>query len=180
MTVRRLQSQRVLVVGEQGGWTISYWIDVLRSLGADVHFFPLDWAREHFELHDVTVHHLFPPLRPRLMLKLAKNAPDQLFQFPNYEAHLRKPYRTEFIYPLPLLELPGHPAAPISKFFRKTGFVSDIRPAALARVVRRVRPDLLLSVGLDPAASVTLRARDRFGPGFPTWLAYAWNARGAT
>jgi hypothetical protein len=117
---------------------------------------------------------MFAPLRPRLMLRLLVNHPDQLLQFPNYEGHLTNPYRTEFVYPLVHLELADRPVAPISDLLRKTGSITDVRPAALVRVIRRYKPDLVFSVGLDHASAVTLRARDRFGPGFPTWLVCAW------
>ena len=108
------------------------------------------------------------------MLRLLMKQPDLLWHFPNYEFYLNKLFQTEFVYPLLHVELVSRPAAPISELLRKTGSITDIRPAALARVIRCVKPDLIFSVGLDHAAVVTLRARDRFGAGFPAWLACAW------
>ena len=131
------------------------------------------WMRRgrHPDLSNLTIHRLFAPLRPRLMLRILMQKPDQLLQhFPNYEFHLQRRYHTEFVYPLFHVELSGHPASPISALLRKTGSMTDIRPAALARVIERVRPDLVVSIGLDHAAAVTLRARARLGPGFPAWL----------
>ena len=166
-----LQSRRVLVVADQGDQFFSYWINSLQSPGFDVHVFPLDASWPSPDLNNLTIHRLFVPLRPRLMLRILMQKPDQLLQhFPNYEFHLQRRYHTEFVYPLFHIELSGHPASPISALLRKTGSMTDVRPAALARVIERVRPDLVVSIGLDHAAAVTLRARARLGPGFPAWL----------
>lgn len=172
-----LQSRRILVVARQSDRFFSYWLHSFHSLGLDVQFFPLDAPQSYSDLVNVTVHRLFVPLRPRLMLRLLMEKPDQLRHFPNYEFHLSKEFHSEFVYPLAHIELPSRPAAPISEMLRRTGSILDIRPAALAKVIRRVKPDLVFSVGLDHAAIVTLRARDRFGPGFPTWLACCWRER---
>jgi hypothetical protein len=172
--INPLQSRRVLIVARQSDRFFSCWMNTLQSFGLDVHFFPLDVARSYPDVSNVTIHRLSAPLRPRLMLRILLNAPDQLRYFPNYEGHLTRNFHSEFVYPLFHIELPSRPAAPISGLLRNTGSATDIRPSALARVIRRFKPDLVLSVGFDHAALVTLHARDRFGPGFPAWLACAW------
>ena len=165
-----LQFRRVLIVSTQDDPFFSYWINNFQLQGFDIHFFPLDASVPSPNLSNLTIHRLFAPLRPRLMLRLLTKNPDQLLHFPNYEFLLEQKYHTEFVYPLLHIEWPTRPTAPISALLRRTGSVADIRPAALARVIKRVKPDLIVSVGLDHAAVVTRRARDRFGPGFPAWL----------
>lgn len=178
MTIKR--PRRVLVVTRQSDWRLSAWIKRLRSSGYDVHVFPLDAAPLPSGLTGATVHRLFLPLRPRLMWQLLTHDPEKLRTFPNYEAHLANDYHSEFVYPLLHLQLPYQPAAAISRRLRKTGSFADIRPAALARTIKHIEPDLVLSLGVDHAAVVTLQARDRFGPGFPTWLLCASDDRPST
>lgn len=168
--VTRRLSRRVLVVARQDDPFLSYWTDGLRFSGVDIHFFPLDRLRPLADFSNLTIHRLFAPLRPRLMLRLLREKPDQLRHFPNYEFLLQQKFKTELVYPLVHVELPGAPASAISALLRKTGGGTDIRPRALARVIKRIKPDLIVSVGLEEAAPVTLRARARIGPGFPAWL----------
>jgi len=172
MTVfSRPLSRRILVVAKQDDPLLPYWTDGLRFSGFDIHFFPLGRLRPLHDLSNVTIHRLFAPLRPRLMLHLLWKDPEQLLlHFPNYEFLLRRKFQTEIVYPLFHVELPGGPARAISALLRKTGSVTDIRPGALARVIKRIKPDLVVSVGLEDAAAVTLRARARIGPEFPAWL----------
>lgn len=171
MTVfSRPLSRRVLVVAKQDDPFLSYWTDGLRFSGIDIHFFPLDRLRPLRDLGNLTIHRLFAPLRPRLMLRLLRENPEQLLHFPNYEFLLQQKFQSEVVYPLLYLELPGAPGTAISTLLRKTGSNTDIRPRALARVIKRIKPDLIVSAGLEEAAVVTLRARALIGPGFPAWL----------
>lgn len=163
-------SRRILVVAKQDDPLLPFWTDGLRFSGFDIHFFPLGGLRPFPELSNLTIHRLFAPFRPRLMLRLLREKPEQLLHFPNYEFLLPQKFKTECVYPLPHVELPGSPAKAISALLRKTGGTTDIRPGALARVIKRTKPDLVVSVGLEDAAAVTLRARARTGPGFPAWL----------
>lgn len=178
MTSQHAQPRRTLVVANQSDELLRTWIGALRSFGSEIHLFPLDAARPPSDLAGVTVHRLFAPLRPRLMLRLLRRDPKQLGNFPNYESHLGNSYRSEFIYPWLLhLELPGRPAATLSRRLREDGSVADVRPRALARLIKQIQPELVLSIGLDRAAAVTRLARDRFGPDFPGWLLCTSNDR---
>ena len=178
MTLQYAQPRRTLVVARQGDELLTTWISALRPFSSEIHVFPLDAGRLPSDLAAVTVHRLFASLRPRLMFRLLTRDPTQLGSFPNYESHLGNSYNVSFIYPWLLhLELPGRPAARVSRQLRNTGSFADFRPYALARLIKRVKPDLVLSVGLEHAAAVTLLARDCFGPEFPGWLLCASDDR---
>lgn len=163
-------SRRILVVAKQDDPVLPYWTGGLRFSGFDIHFFPLERLQALHDLSNVTIHRLFAPFRPRLMLRLLREKPEQLLHFPNYEFLLQQTFQTDVVYPLLHVELPGSPAKAISGLLRKTGNVTDIRPRALARVIKRIKPDLVVSVGLEEAGAVTLRARSRVGLEFPAWL----------
>src|SRR5262245_28820179 len=119
--VSRPLSRRILVVAKQDDPLFPYWTDGLRFSGFDIHFFPLDKLRPLLDVGNVTVHRLFAPLRPRLMLRLLREKPEQLLHFPNYEFLLQHKFQTEIVYPLVHLELPRSPASGISALLRKTG-----------------------------------------------------------
>lgn len=122
------------------------WIGQLSGRGWDVHLFPTSDAPPHAALTGVTMH-AFSGARPA-----------------GADAGLsvRGPYP-----------------------FRRGGYVLQLaarrafprqmaRAARLASVVRRVRPDVVHSLGVQIAAYPTLDARREFGEGFPPWLVSSW------
>jgi hypothetical protein len=58
----------------------------------------------------------------------------------------------------------------------RQGALDPFSPATLARVIRRLRPDLVHSMEFQHASYRVLRAKDAFGPGFPPWLATNWGS----
>ena len=49
-------------------------------------------------------------------------------------------------------------------------------PGVLADCVRALRPDLIHSMEFQHCGYLVLRARELYGPGFPTWLATNWGS----
>jgi glycosyltransferase involved in cell wall biosynthesis len=49
-------------------------------------------------------------------------------------------------------------------------------PSILAECVRGLRPDLIHSMEFQHCGYLVLRARELYGPGFPTWLATNWGS----
>lgn len=54
--------------------------------------------------------------------------------------------------------------------------LSRLAPAALAALIRRLRPDLVHSLEIQHAGYLTLAARNRLGTRFPPWIVTNWGS----
>ena len=59
---------------------------------------------------------------------------------------------------------------------RRTSLALFDRSFWLARVIRRVRPDIVQSLEIQHAGYVTLAARERLGGKFPPWVVTSWGS----
>ncbi|HST51634.1 MAG TPA: glycosyltransferase [Pyrinomonadaceae bacterium] len=137
---------RILFVATPESVHTARWIGQLGGQGWDVHLFPTNDAPPHAALTGVTFH-AFSGARP-------SGADPGL--------------RVKGPYPL-----------------RRGGYVLQLaarqvfprrmaRDARLASAVRRIRPDIVHSLGVQLAAYPTLEAKRAFGEGFPPWLVSSW------
>ncbi len=162
---------RILFVAPQTSVAALRWMAYLGAADWDAHLFPMDLGPPNPYMKNMTVHRLFAPLRPRVMLRYAATDLRQFRHFPNFEKYLFPNVQTEISFPIPIFFLSGRAVVP--RALTKTGSRSDIRPAALARTIRQVAPDIVHSLGIE-AGLVTLSARRRFGPDFPRWVISGW------
>jgi glycosyltransferase involved in cell wall biosynthesis len=122
------------------------WIRQLSGQGWDIHLFPSTDYPPHDSLTEVTLHR-FSSVRP--------HGTD-----PGLRVRGPFPFRTGS-YILHLVARRTFPR-----------FMSD--PARLASVIRRIKPDIVHSLEIQHAASLTLAAKRLFGEGFPRWFVSAW------
>ena len=157
------------------------WINQVSDLGWDLHVFPVYHEPAHALLRGVTVHRPWLQLRPRQLLKGLLKDPFNLssmrscFQIP----HPNK-LKTCSIWPVPV-------TAPFDRIF--AGFrteplgESDVTaplfygPKTLAKLIKRLKPDLIHSMEFQHAGYLTLKAKELVGSNrFPKWLATNWGS----
>jgi glycosyltransferase involved in cell wall biosynthesis len=122
------------------------WVRQLGGRGWDVHLFPTNAAPPHAALTGVTLH-AFSRARP-------KGADPGL--------------RVKGPYPLRVGGYMSYLAAQRA-FPRRMA-----RGERLASLVKRIKPDIIHSLGVQLAGYVTLEAKRALGGGFPPWLVSCW------
>ncbi|MGB8286464.1 glycosyltransferase family 4 protein [Rhizobium ruizarguesonis] len=174
-------TKRILFVGMVDSPHTARWINQVSDLGWDLHIFPVYHAPAHRLLKGVTVHRPWLQIRPRFLLKQFLTNPRNAF---NLRKSLREahPNRLEVrsVLPLPAVgpleqALAGIQSEPLGE--------SDVRaplfygPHVLARLIRKLKPDLIHSMEFQHAGYLTLRAKElsRSKP-FPKWLATNWGS----
>ena len=121
------------------------WIRQLNGQGWDIHLFPATGHPPHASLTDITLHR-FSRVRPR-----GSN-----------------PGLRVSGYPLPREGYLLQQAA--KRIFPQS--MSD--PARLASVIRRIKPDIVHSLGVQHGGYLTLEAKQIYGAAFPPWLVSSW------
>ncbi len=170
--------KKILFVAMQMSTHTVRWINQISDAGWDVHLFPVNYLPAHPELRGVTIHQPWYVVRPRFLLRRLLKSPRTLFD--NVEAELhpnRCPSRS--IYPLPVMArwLPY-----LNGFKRVALGESDASapmfygPHVLARLIRKLKPDLIHSLEFQHCGYNVLRAKEIHGPGFPKWLATNWGS----
>ncbi|MBI5429900.1 MAG: glycosyltransferase family 4 protein [Nitrosomonadales bacterium] len=156
------------------------WINQISDQDFDVHLFPVNYLPVHPELRNVTVHQPWSVVSPRLLIKNAllnlagssNSANSGSSQYPNGLT-----FRS--IYPIPVLlrMLPY-----LNGIKRVSLGESDATapaaygPRVLARLIRKLKPDLIHSLEFQHCGYNVLRAKEIIGNGFPAWLATNWGS----
>jgi glycosyltransferase involved in cell wall biosynthesis len=157
------------------------WIGQIADRGWDLHIFPVNYLPVHYQLRGVTVHQPWYTVRPRLLLRTLLANPGKLLQsWGNLEAELhphKLPVRA--IYPLPVLAS----LAPKLNGVRRVRLGDSectaplaYGPHVLARLIRKLKPDLIHSMEFQHCGYNVLRAKEIIGNGFPAWLATNWGS----
>ncbi|MGH8659652.1 MAG: glycosyltransferase family 4 protein [Gammaproteobacteria bacterium] len=174
-------TRRMLFVAMQMSPHAARWINLIADQGWDLHLFPINYLPVLPEMRGVTVHQPWLRLRPRMTLRMLLDNPRGFFGGRcNIEAALHPnglPVRA--ILPLPVV-------SPLDRILNRVMRVrlgeSDIHapllygPRVLARLVRRLQPDLIHSMEFQLCSYNVLRAKEISGPGFPSWLATNWGS----
>ena len=117
-------------------------------------------------------------LRPRVLLRRLLRSPKTLFH--NVESELHPNHcPSKAIYPLPVLArwLPY-----LNGFKRVRLGESDASaplfygPKVLARLIHKLKPDLIHSLEFQHCGYNVLKAKEFYGSGFPKWLATNWGS----
>jgi glycosyltransferase involved in cell wall biosynthesis len=125
------------------------WLSQLADEKWDIHLFPVDEAPLHPDLHNVTVHGLFRKRFSDLDVSVRQTG----LWWPFRRGATRMGNALERLLP----------------------HVTD-RSARLARVIRRIKPDVVHSLEMQHAGYLTLSARKYLGGTFPTWIVTNWGS----
>lgn len=171
------KKRRILFVCMQNSPHAVRWINTLADRGWDLHVFPikadpaLPWLRE------ATVH---PPYRLLTRAQL--------------RGALRKPpwrwWRALTVTPPNPLRPPDAPIVPVpvphrlARSLERRQAAADAlkgnglpqAPGLLRYLIRRLKPDLIHAMEFQHSAYTVLAARERYGRGFPAWLATNWGS----
>lgn len=173
--------RRILFVGMADSPHTARWINQISDLGWDLHLFPVYHAPAHPLLRGVTVHRPWISIHPRRMALELVRDPLTAFNVRKLERELhpnKLPVRS--VFPLPV---PSPLDRVLSKYKTRPLGESDVRapapygPKVLARLIRRLKPDLLHSMEFQHAGYNVLGAKSLFARGaFPKWLATNWGS----
>lgn len=154
------------------------WINQISDADWDVHLFPVNYLPPHPELRGVTIHQPWYVVRPRVLMRRLLRNPATLFD--NVEAELHPNHcHSKSILPLPVLArfvpyLNGFKRVRLGESEASAPLLYG--PHVLARLIRKLKPDLIHSLEFQHCGYNVLRAKEIFGPGFPKWLATNWGS----
>lgn len=166
--------KKILFVGMIDSPHFAKWINLVIDQDWDLHVFPVYLAEPHRLLRGVTIHQPWIKMRPRHYLKKFIRNPRSLFSSKPNNIKIRS------IYPLPLVSLiiqflSGYKSAPLGE--------SDVcaplffGPHVLARLIKKLKPDLIHSMEFQHAGYNVLRTKEFIGNKcFPKWLATNWGS----
>ncbi len=139
---------RILFVAMSESVHTARWIDQIADCGWDLHLFPsIDLGATHADLRKVTVHHSFYAGR-------AVPPPGVRLRGINLGSH-----SVSYVARRAMQEL-----------------LPQYRAKALARLIRRLRPDIIHTLEFQHAGYMALEARQAFGGALPTWIATNWGS----
>jgi glycosyltransferase involved in cell wall biosynthesis len=173
--------KKILFVAMQMSTHTVRWINQISDQGWDVHLFPVNYLPVHPELRGVTIHQPWFVVRPRLILKSIILNPRLLFGgLGSLEAGLypnKLPVKA--IYPLPVLTrmLPYlNGIKRVSLGESEATAPAAYGPKVLAKLIRKLKPDLIHSLEFQHCGYNVLKAKEIIGAGFPKWLATNWGS----
>lgn len=178
-----MMARRILFVAMQNSPHTARWINLIADQGWDLHLFPIHHMPVLPQIRGVTVHQPWFRLRPRMMLKTFLEDPAGFLRG-RYDMETRlnpdtQPVRA--ILPLPIVP-------PLDRILVRTlskpvrlGESDAMAPALygphlLARLVRRLRPNLIHSMEFQHCGYNVLRAKEISRGDFPSWLATNWGS----
>jgi glycosyltransferase involved in cell wall biosynthesis len=172
--------RKILFVGMVDSPHTARWIELIADQGWDLHFFPVYNAVPHPIMRNITIHRPWIPFHPRLMLKkLLGKLIGKILRTKNTPI-ISTNLSVKYIYPIPLIS-----KIEDKLLIRKTKPLgeSDVRapwgfdPATLARLIKKVKPDLIHSMEFQHAGYTVLCAKEKFKESkFPQWLATNWGS----
>lgn len=173
--------KKILFVAMQMSTHTVRWVNQISDQGWDIHLFPVNYLPVHPELRNVTIHQPWFVFRPRLLLKSIVLNPRILFGRlgePEASFHPNK-LPVKAIYPLPVLVrmlpyLNGIRRVPLGESDQTAP--AAYGPKVLARLIRKLKPDLIHSLEFQHCGYNVLRAKELSGSDFPKWLATNWGS----
>lgn len=173
--------KKILFVAMQMSTHTVRWINQISNQGWDVHLFPVNYLPVHPELRNVTIHQPWFVVRPRLILKsIIRNPRLLLGGLGSLEAGLHpNKLPVKAIYPLPVLSrmLPYlNGIKRVSLGESEATAPAAYGPKVLAKLIRKLKPDLIHSLEFQHCGYNVLKAKEIIGAGFPKWLATNWGS----
>jgi hypothetical protein len=140
---------RILFIAFGSSSHTARWISQLSDQKWDLHLFPVDEYYLYPGLRDVTVHTLFSVNSK----ELAPSVRQSSLWWPWQRGRIRLGGT--------LQRLPGEPMS---------------APARLARLIRKLKPDIVHSMEMQHGAYLTLAGRERLNGSFPPWMYSSWGS----
>lgn len=137
---------RILFVGMAESVHTARWIGQLAGLDWDLHLFPVTHVAPHRSLTGVTMHTFSRARIP---------GTDPGLRLDGRYPFRRGSYRAQ-------------------RFADRAFPARMTRTAQLASVVRRIKPDIVHSLGVQHGGYLTLEAKQNLGAGCPPWLVSCW------
>ena len=169
--------KKILFVAMQMSTHTVRWINQISEAGWDVHLFPVNYLPVHPELRGVTVHQPWQVVHPKRLLKSLIKNPSSAFR--RKAKQDTEQCSVESIYPLPVLTrwlpyLNGFKRVSLGESEATAPLMYG--PAVLARLIKKLKPDLIHSLEFQHCGYNVLKAKEIHGPGFPKWLATNWGS----
>lgn len=174
-------SRKILFVAMQMSTHTARWINQISDQGWDVHLFPVNHMAVHPELRGVTIHQPWLVVRPKLILKNLIASPRFIFDgLKDIERQFHPNHlKVESIYPWPVLNrmLPYLNGIKRVRFGESDASAPAVYgPKVLARLIRKLKPELIHSLEFQHCSYNVLRAKELIGDNFPRWLATNWGS----
>ncbi len=169
---------RILFVAAGTSLHTVRWMNQLDDQGWDLHLFPIEPFPLHPKLTGVTLHNVVFRRRPYDETDIARF--DKLGRAPKPQSGWERLFPPERFDPG--LSQRGLPwpfrmgAKAIEDALARQFPTRFTRAAALARVIRQVKPDIIHSLEINSAGAMTLAARQSAGAAFPPWIATNWGS----
>jgi glycosyltransferase involved in cell wall biosynthesis len=167
--------RRILFVAMQMSTHTARWINQIADEGWDLHLFPVNHLPAIPEMRGVTVHQPWHMFRPRRMIRTLFSHGADVVENDQSQAGLP----VKAIYPLPMVH-PFARAATGAKYVRLGESEAQapfaFGPHVMARLIRRLKPDLIHSLEFQHCGYNVLRAKEIVGQAFPPWLATNWGS----
>ncbi len=145
---------RILFVAMAASIHTARWINQIADQGWNIHLFPSLDAGIHPELKGVTVH-------------------DNIIRLTGLDKSVRQ--QGAWPWPLPKREL----ASRILKRLRRNerlSWLMNSRARRLARLIRKLKPDIIHSLEIQHAGYLTLDAKKQLDGSFPAWIVTNWGS----
>lgn len=171
---------RVLFVCMQNSPHAGRWINNLSGRGWDLHLFPLDHQPVLPKIRGVTVHRPFLRVDRARALGAPRTSPSKWWHGMEAAEAATHPncLPIKTIFPLPIAY---RVEARLSLVQVRTGESEATSPLlygpwTLARLIRKLKPDLIHSMEFQHCGYNVLAARRYIRHGFPSWLATNWGS----
>lgn len=176
-----MQKKKILFVAMQMSTHTVRWVNQISDQEWDVHLFPVNYLPAHSELRNVTVHQPWFVVSPRLLLKEILLNPRVIFgSLWKLEEKLHpNALPVKSIYPIPVLNRMIPYLNGIRRVFLGESDATApavYGPKVLARLIRKLKPDLIHSLEFQHCGYNVLRAKEILGNDFPMWLATNWGS----
>lgn len=177
-------TRRLLIVAMPDSPHVAKWINLIIDQGWDIHLFPVFQCEPvpvHYLMRDITVHLPWIRIDPENSLRKLIYNPKLLLSLGNTnKTRVLNNISFSPVYPIPV----NRPIATfLNKLKSKKLGESDVRaplpygPHVLARLIKKLKPDLIHAMEFQHAGYNVLRAREIMGSSkFPKWLVTNWGS----
>lgn len=175
-----MRKPKILFVAMQSSPHAARWINMIADQGWDLHLFPVNSMPPLPEFHSLTIHQPWLTIRPRALLNSAYSyIKRKVFNNKAGERSISRRVKERAIYPIPMLAR----YAPIINGFKQSLGESGEQaplvygPTVLAKLIKKLKPDLIHSMEFQHCGYNVLQAREIIGGDkFPKWLATNWGS----
>ncbi|MCS5712446.1 glycosyltransferase [Candidatus Berkiella aquae] len=166
---------RILFVGIIDSPHTARWIELIADQGWDLHFFPVYPAAPHPIMRGITIHRPWIPFQSKGIFRRLVSS---YFSKSKNKDKNTLPIRS--IYPIPVTPKYEHKLLGIrTKPLGESNITTQAAygPRVLARLIKKLKPDLIHSMEFQHAGYTVLKAKEEIHRKyFPKWLATNWGS----